>query len=342
MPPRTSSPIPVAYPFPTIRWSGWSEPADDLTLDCPFALRIHPEADRLAADTAEWIRRSGLFPATRGQAERHFISQRHAALHARIWPEADYPRLWLANRLLTYCWWMDDVLDSPEPIVDIGIGDLVEALRDTSAGRPVDPALAAEPAVGVFRDLWSEAAGMAPPFWLSRLTTFFLDYLSVSMRHRDRLYDPARVPSLTDYLSSRNDLGAMFYATAATELAYATFLPETVYRSAEIADINMRVNHAICWANDVFGYPKENAAGDPFNLVTILATHHGMSLRQAVSRMVELINAELVTLDFLTAVATPEQEEFHRYIDALKAMVSGLLEWMAKSVRYRGTAAMAG
>ncbi|HWC84594.1 MAG TPA: hypothetical protein VG756_31945 [Pseudonocardiaceae bacterium] len=327
---------------PVVCWPG--ETADALVIYSPFTARVHARREQLHIDTDRWIRQQGLFSrcADADELTERFLSHRYAEVHARMWPDADYPDLWLANRLLTHMWCLDNFLDEIWGAdQDDRVSQVTWLIGEVFAGRTTQAQVAAEPMAAVLRELWSEAQALAPDHWLARTAQVFLDYLAATRAERERRWSAQPVPSTAEYLACRNDNGGMFYAGALIELAGRAWLDGSLHSRPEITDLTLRLNHAMAWANDLFAYQRESDHGNGCNLMVTLTTHDGLTESQAAARIVELVNAELATLSFLTEAAETLPDPAARYAEGVRTTASGLLSWMAVTARYANQAAQA-
>jgi hypothetical protein len=295
----------VVVPFPSTAVAA---------LTCPFPLRNHPERARLYQATREWL---AIFP----EGDR-LAAHRYDQLHAQMWPSASWERLWLANRLLLHMWWLDDILDDPTRSDAKSMAAAHRrVLMQTSKGSNDGSRLLAE--------LLNEASGFMPGDRIQRVRGLYLAYLDTSLLQREQM---ANVTTLEAYLRLRPLMGGMFYATALSELAYDCPLPRQLEDHGWMYDLTSRVNRICCWANDVYAYAREVDDGETFNLVTILHTHHGLTVKQAMETVTQLIEAELMGLRLL-AVSTPS-DHTQRYLQGLKDMVAAILAWSAHTLRY--------
>ncbi len=322
--------------MPVLHWPGESAPASDLVISCPFPARVNRHLAQLTVDTERWIRAQGMF-SEQPDADRltsRFISHRYAEVHARMWPDAEYSGLWLANRLLIQMWCLDNFLDEIWGVDQDdhanNVSELIAAVL-TGAATPADAAV--EPLAAVLLELWTEARTTALEHWLDRAAQTYLAYLATTIDDRTQRAANS-IPTTAQYLASRNDGGGMFYAAALIEMANHAWLPDDLASRSEIIDISLRLNHAMAWANDLFAYPREAAHGNGSNLVVILTTHGGLSEHEASAQVVDLINAELATLNFLCNAAAALPDPAQRYAEGVRTTASGLLEWMGTTARY--------
>lgn len=323
---------------PAVHWFGEEPPNSDVVIRCPFPARLNPHFDRLAVDTERWFVDLDVFSGYEN-ADRltsQFLNYQGAEEHARMWPDADYPGLWLAGRLLTHMSCLDDFLDEIwGPDQDEHAAHVVGLIRDLLTGdTPAD--VAAEPLAALLDSLWTETRSVAPKHWLDRAARIHVAYLETSMEERAHRA-ASSVPTTAQYVTSRHYNGGMFYAAALIELANEAWLPEEVSGRPEITDLALRLSNASTWANDLFSYQREAAHGTGANLAVVLTTHEGLTEAEAVTKIVELVNAELLTLDFLCDAAAALPDPAARYAEGVRAQASGLMYWMATTARYGAT-----
>ncbi|WP_435581224.1 terpene synthase family protein [Amycolatopsis thermoflava] len=324
---------------PAVHWLGEQAPDSDVVIRCPFPARRNPHFDRLVVDTERWFVEQGVFSRhpDADRLTRQFLRHQGAEEHARMWPDAEYPGLWLAARLLTHMSCLDDFLDEiwgtdQDDHAAHVVGLIADILNDKA-----DPAaVAAEPLAVLLDSLWTETRSVAPEHWLDRAARIHLAYLETSMEER-ALRAASAVPTTARYVTSRHYNGGMFYAAALVELANEAWLPEDLSGRPEITDLALRLSNASTWANDLFSYQREAAHGTGANLAVVLTTHEGLTEDEAVTKIVELVNAELLTLDFLCDAAAALPDPAARYADGVRALASGLMHWMAGTARYATT-----
>lgn len=322
-----------------MHWFGEQAPESDLVIRCPFPARLNPHFDRLVAETEPWFVEQGLFSgcANADRLTRQFLTFQGAEEHARMWPDADYPGLWLAGRLLTHMSCLDDFLDEIwGPDQDEHAAHVVGLITDILTGKANPADVATEPLAVLLDSLWTETRSVAPKHWLDRAARIHLAYLETSMEERAHRA-ASSVPTTAQYVTSRHYNGGMFYAAALIELANEAWLPRRLSSRPEITDLALRLSNASTWANDLFSYQREAAHGTGANLAVVLTTHEDMPEHEAVTKIVDLVNAELLTLDFLCDAAAALPAPAARYAEGVRALASGLMYWMATTARYGTT-----
>ena len=324
---------------PAVHWLGEQAPDSDLVIRCPFPARLNPHFDQLVVDTERWFVEQDVFSGYEDadRLTRQFLNFQGAEEHARMWPDADYPGLWLAGRLLTHMSCLDDFLDEIwGPDQDEHAAHVVGLITDILTGNATPADVAAEPLAVLLDSLWTETRSVAPDHWLDRAARIHLAYLETSMDERTHRA-ASSVPTTAQYVTSRHYNGGMFYAAALIELANEAWLPEEVSSRPEITDLALRLSNASTWANDLFSYQREAAHGTGANLAVVLTTHESLTEDEAVTKIVELVNAELLTLDFLCDAAAALPDPAARYAKGVRALASGLMYWMATTTRYEPT-----
>lgn len=322
-----------------MHWIGEQAPDSDIVIRCPFPARLNPHFERLVADTEPWFVEQDVFSGhdDADRLTRQFLNFQGAEEHARMWPHADYPGLWLAGRLLTHMSCLDDFLDELwGPDQDEHAARVVGLINDILTGKATPADVAGEPLAVLLDSLWTETRSVAPEHWLDRAARIHVAYLETSMDERV-LRASNSVPRTAQYVTSRHYNGGMFYAAALIELANEAWLPEELSGRPEITDLALRLSNASAWANDLFSYQREAAHGTGANLAVVLTTHEGLTEDEAVTKIVDLVNAELLTLDFLCDAAAALPAPAARYAEGVRALASGLMHWMATTARYEPT-----
>ena len=87
----------------------------------------------------------------------------------------------------------------------------------------------------------------------------------------------------------------------------------------------------------MFSYRKESSAGDPLNLVAVLAKEYSLSAEEAFDAAVEVFDAELALLAQESASLREGgvSPTLDRYLVGLEDWLHGNLAWSSTCQRYR-------
>lgn len=143
------------------------------------------------------------------------------------------------------------------------------------------------------------------------------------------------VADIPTYLAMREVTVGVGVELVLSELAAGLVLtgPE---RDA-MADLARMTKNLVGWENDLSTYRKERAAGDPNNLVLVLAAHERLDLAAAAARVVRMHDREASSLALRVAqVERQGSPGARRYAAILGAWVSGHLAWARETGRYDG------
>jgi hypothetical protein len=114
-------------------------------------------------------------------------------------------------------------------------------------------------------------------------------------------------------------------------------LPEHAASSPELAEARERACLLCAWVNDVYSFAKESAAGDPLNLVSVLARQYRLSVHEAVGAAAEVFNTDLAILEELThrlAGGLSGSDPLSVYLTGVHDWVQGNLAWTGLCGRY--------
>lgn len=119
---------------------------------------------------------------------------------------------------------------------------------------------------------------------------------SASTRRRDcstRLSSGARDhPDPETYIRNRRHTGAIYVCMDLIEIVEGVEVLPAVYSSPEFAGALDAACNVVCWTNDVYSLAKERSLGEVHNLVCVMASHHGLTMEQAVRQVGAAIAAE--------------------------------------------------
>ncbi|MFJ6216201.1 terpene synthase family protein [Streptomyces sp. NPDC092296] len=311
----------------------------------------HDHADAVREEIGAWLAASRVL----GDSPRAFLAQGHLDLVARAWGDVPRgPRLAAAAKWLVLTWILDDHFDDQwigrptaearrtvRALADL-LGDGREDRLAPGARTAPDPAGDEDALVGAFAALWRETAGLTTPLWRARYATHFRAYLDASLGYLEAGAPEGPVPTVPEYLHQRDRDGAVLCAAGWVELAHGLDISDEAFRHPQVADVLMRFNHVICWANDLYSAPAECAAGNGKNLLRSLAVHEGLAPGAAAVRLGALCEAELATFEFLAdgiARGPSWPEEVRVLARALIRFTHALIRWTATAARYRMEAA---
>jgi 5-epi-alpha-selinene synthase len=147
------------------------------------------------------------------------------------------------------------------------------------------------------------------------------------------------VPPVNAFVPMRRYAGGMWMYYDFLELVQGESLPLLARQDTAIRRLLKIVGNVACWTNDLYSAAKEIRRGDVHNLIVVLSQQKGLSLEEAVAEAVEYCNAEVHEF-IATETRLPDHlrrmESVVRYVQALKAIMRGNLDWSIRSGRYSG------
>ena len=306
-------------------------------LQCPFPAAMHRHVVIAESSTLAWADRFGLTsdPAVRCRLR----ATRSARLAGRVGPRATLQGLLLNTDWQTWLFLFDDAFcDESEsgsrPTAVIGLTAQVLTVMDTGEA-PERATGQLGPFLASLADLLARLARMATPIQMARFTaevTGYLLALTWEAAHRET----ADQAGLAEYRVMRRHSGAVYPCLALIDVINGFELSARLWHRPSVHALNEAVADLICWANDIFSYPKEiRRSAQVSSLPTILARERGLSITEAL-REAALMHDERVRE--YQALETPLLAEADpplvRYLADLRAWLGGHLAWSQETGRY--------
>ncbi|MGH8584125.1 MAG: terpene synthase family protein [Gammaproteobacteria bacterium] len=322
---------------------------------CPFPPAVSPYAEAVHNHTLEWSGQHRL--VTDAQAFERLRAAQFIGLVARAYPNAPLDRLRLVSDWITWLFILDDECDEhgigkrPERLATLhggclkvlagyrlkepdprGLSCPVSEQRRARKDRP-DLAL-----LRALRDICERLRAFMPHDWMMRFALGVADYFEAcEWEARNRAQGIWPDPAV--YMQMRPYTGALYPLLDLIEMTEGTVLPLSVRKHPLLQDLIGITSNVVCWSNDVFSLEKERAHHDLHNLVLILQQHEGLSLQEAVDRVIELTDAQVRRFIELEArlprFGTPFDAAVRRFVGVLHAWMRGNLDWSCESGRYR-------
>ena len=305
-------------------------------LYCPFPRAINEYAETVHRGTVHWTRRFGLL-GNEERAYRAFEAMGLGRLTARTHPDNLPEELQLITDWHTWLFIRDDLGDESRigrhpgelSLLDSRLLDVLEGAEPTVRDEPLARALC-------------DLRDRLPP---TRTTTAGMRRLihAVGEHLEATLWEAANrgrgaVPDLESYLRMRLLTGGLSIVTELTELVERSYLPTEIRELDVISRLTEASHNVVCWANDLLSLEKELGRGEVNNLV-VLCDEEGLTLQQAVGRAAEMHNAEMGVFmrlsEHLPSCEAEVEANLRRYLSSLRARMSGVLDWMYESERYR-------
>jgi hypothetical protein len=266
------------YPAGNIDWRHRGIPL-------PFRARRHPRGDEAQAATRQWAHRLGLIRSE--STLRKFDALGYGRLMSYAAPDARDEDLRLLVDWNTLFFVFDDLQDDA-----LLAGKRVEYERlrrqvlETIDQRGRRPSW--HPVVAAVSDLCDRTFPGRSKEWARRFALNLEIWLTAHARE-SAFRAAAVVPAFAEYAPLRRDASTVLPNCDLIALAAGAELPDALYFRRAYQEIVAATADIMCWTNDVHSLAAELAAGDPINLVVVLAREHGLGWAEAVERVCDLI-----------------------------------------------------
>ncbi len=301
-------------------------------LYCPFDPAVHPQASVVHAASIAWARAMGL-----AREEKH-VQALHKAkvgwLVARAFPIADkLDALQIAADWITLFCLIDNHIESIRgPMLShVYLKSLLDVFRDGAAPKIIDPYAQA------FRDLRERMIAVDVPFWIVRFGEQ-LQRLFGTFVDEAKYRQLEAVPEFVKYRKMRAVSSGLYFGFRLGELTDNINLPPHVRDDPTVRDLESKASLIVGLANDIYTVEKEMAKGEVNNMIMVLMHEEGLSIEEAMTRTVELHDAE--TREFIAlAMRLPTfsseiDADLQRYVEVLSSMISGHRSWALETARY--------
>jgi Terpene synthase family 2, C-terminal metal binding len=315
---------------------------------------VHPRKDEITDLTYAWMAESGLFPDA--QLRDRWVRKRTAAWSCHFYPDVSFERA-LVNAM-TWEWWT--YLDSLAPKFSFGAWarfamDLertlwrgaVPASTSPSADTPsVAPAMLA-----ALADICRRTTELYDPRLYRHMVAAASDALNgftIEAANHDLGRLPAVDPELSpdcEYLQIHRKSVGMIFDTLFIEGGMEFLIPDALRCSEPWQDLLEAAYDVMIMQNDLNGFARDFAAGDPNNSVYLLHAQHALPPDEAATRVAALLTARIATfLDLERAFpgqvrhlpVSPDDIRRAREVAArLKAGSQGILTWYGQTLRYQ-------
>ncbi|WP_143662361.1 prenyltransferase/squalene oxidase repeat-containing protein [Streptomyces sp. Amel2xC10] len=346
---ETAGPVPAVPNQPSPRTKG---PLMLPEMYLPFPARRSPLLDEVRTRTRNWARGQGMFEED-GTGEpglwsvEKFDTQDLALSAAMFAPEASAEEL---ERIACWCFLLT-FYDDYFLTLYKNTGDRAGAQRFTdrlAAFLPLDDERngpAPRPGNPVERglaSLWPTARQGRSAGWQRRFRTNLLNNTGRSMQEVSNNSEQ-RVPDLMEYMEMRRGTAGAPWVADLVERARGLDLPTELYLSEPVQAMVTAAADHVTLANDLFSHRKESELEeDPHNAVVIVQELLACAAGPAMEVVNDLATSRVGTFQHLAAsqeVAdlTEEQPELKQYVQGLRDVMAGNLEWTRLTGRYTVT-----
>jgi|HigsolmetaAR201D_1030396.scaffolds.fasta_scaffold17322_2 hypothetical protein len=304
------------------------------TLYCPFPHTLNPHVEAAQQHVNEWVQQFHLLPSQAAYAR--FQAAKFAWLAARAYPTAEFNKLRIVTDWNVWLFIHDDQCD------ESGIGkrptqlaQLYDQFRGILFGGT--PSQNDTSLTHALHELWQRICRHSNAEWRHRFLISVEDYFYACIWEAENRMS-RRIPDIASYTQMRPFAGALNTDIELIELCEGVILPAAVYRHPIIKRLTLMCNNAVCWANDILSLQKELNNGDMHNLVIVLQHEQQCSWQEAVDRVADMHNNEVLAFEQLSKQLpsfSPEIDtQIARYIDILRAWMRGNIDWALDTGRY--------
>ncbi len=319
----------------------------------PYAFRMSPHLDATREYSVGWARDMGFFDSVPGVEaggvwdERRFrvIDLAHCA--SMIHNEASLEQLFLSTDWLSWGTYGDDYF----PVVFGSGRDLAAAkvcVDRMSLFMPLDEGATPEPTSPIERglaDVWRRTAGpMSVP--ARQVFRTAIEDMAASWLWELANQAQHRIPDPVDYIEMRRGTFGSDLTMSLARLAHFTVVPQEIYQSRTMRELETAAQDYACFTNDLFSYQKEiEFEGELHNLVLVVQNFLGVDRFEARHIVADLMAARMKQFEHLVAnelpvlfaefdLDEPTRKVLTGHADGLKDWMSGILEWHRRCARY--------
>lgn len=280
----------------------------------------------------DWAERFQLAPS---ESARKLIDKIHVDdMSAAIYVDASPEVLDLCTDLLLWFFVSDDQYDEraigAHPLkMEKVFGNFLRILQTGNEREAISPLGRA------LLDLRNRLAMAGSANWYARFVSNMALYFEGCMcESRNRALK--RTPEFEEYRSLRRASVGTYPCFDLIEIAGSGELPKEVQDNPALPLLRDLSSDIIAWVNDIVSYQKESAFSDPHNIVTVLREECGISVPEAVDKIIEFHNEEMQTFsDLAQGVGASGGEPARRYIAGLLQWMRGVFDWSFQSERYK-------
>jgi germacradienol/geosmin synthase len=314
-------------------------------LHMPYQFRTSAYLDQARDRAAVWAEENGLF-AEGLWDERRFRGFDFAHCASMIHADGTADQVDLTAGWLTWGTYGDDYF----PTLDLAHAklqhDRLAQFMPLGIGEFADPV--PEPLNAVERglaDMWQRTAGLITARYRGKLRE---DVLEMTGSWVWELANRAvnRIPDPVEYIEMRRKTFGADLTMSLARLANADAVPEEIYLTRVIRELETAAQDYACLTNDLYSYQKEiEFEGDLHNLVLVTQHFLGTDRWAAANVTAKLMNERMRQFEHLVKTGLPAlfkeqnldeqaQQALVNEAELLKDWMSGVLEWHRRTPRY--------
>lgn len=270
-----------------------------------------------------------------------YDKENYVLLTALAFPQTDPEPFKLCNDWMSFLFFFDDEVDE-----QADLGQKPAAVQDY-ANRCLDvlrTGSAPKECGGLEKmalDMRKRMLGFGSEAWYRRFVEDVEDYMLHGVLVACVNWSQGSVPALEEYRLHRRSDSALYTFLDLIEISKADLeLSPAVVNDPAFREMRDLCTDAAALTNDFFSYEKEVLVhGNPNNLLHVLMMHESLTLAQAKSRAIDLINEDVRKFSAAEQRFIASQGSDHKtqaYIYGMKAWIKGNVTWSVQTGRYAG------
>ena len=338
-PPRRFGPAGLGTSAVRISPTPAAEPATDLELFCPPAVRDNPALGEEVNDRlVEWAEEMGIYPGQLDKLEAANFGRLIMLTHPAT---DDVNRLVAAGKCIVAEWATDDHFLDEESFgadpTEIGWRLAVTYGAIDPIDLPVryvpqlDEALSSEPVAVAYRSAFEHLARYATATQLARLR-HELAVMFMAYNQEANWRTTGRTPPVWEYLTHRH-LNSFLPPMVLVDPVAGYEVPAQEFADRRVRRVFCLAGSASVVLNDLYSKAKESDSD--FDLPKLIAGEEGCSPEEAIERTVEIHNELMYTFvaeaSVLSGLGSPA---LRRFLADIWAWLGGSREWHSTTARY--------
>ncbi|HVI46569.1 MAG TPA: hypothetical protein VM802_16955 [Chitinophaga sp.] len=301
----------------------------------PFSFGLNPLMPVAYKYTLDWAFQYNLLPSAAAPEQLHIVEY-SVMFTARIYPNADLQGLSIISCWVYLFFLTDDYCDKDKTRWQQAIDEYMEVLRYKRVLEPGE----GSPFTVAFSDIWRRMRARMDMAWQRWFVDEKQAYFDACLWEAC-CFDERRQPAIEEYMEKRPYFSAGHVMLCMTTCAVKFNLPDYIYYQDILQEIIRLGARIVSWANDIHSLGKELQNGD-LNMILLLRSSRGLTLEQALDETVRIHNEDLhKMMKYAEELPLYDEvliRELKRYVNALKAIVSGNHEWAIQDThRYDDT-----
>lgn len=309
------------------------------TLSLPFPIHTNPHDATAEQHLCGWARQMGLVRTP--EAGARFDAARFGIFSGYVHPDASPGRLALYSKWMAWQFLADD---------QYADGSYRTAESWQSATDHLWPVFATgqapEGASSLARALADILGAVYPHMsarWRERFVKHVQETFGAVVAENERRHTRTSA-TVEEYVANRRAVSSVLPCFAIDEFMAGGELPEEVRVSGPYQRLVQAATDVAAWTNDLYSWPKEEAAGEVDNLVLVLESAGQLTRREAIHAAAQWITGRAG--DFNTAeqelppvldslsLGAGARRTVARCVSSMRNWMAGTWKWSSESARY--------